>query len=486
MLFFCPPGPPYGPVTARFFAFSLEITAIISYNGTTPKEVKPMKIFNSYSSTLETFVPRHEKHVSMYVCGPTVYNYIHIGNARPVVFFDVVRRFFEAKGYLVKFVSNFTDVDDKIIAKAKQEGLSEKDVSDRYIGAFLQDLSRLGCKTDYLKPRVTECMPSIIAFINDLVEKGFAYVVEGDVFFRVGKIAEYGTLSNRKLDELLAGARIDVNEKKESPLDFVLWKHTEDGVNWNSPFSVGRPGWHTECVTMIDDIFGEEIDIHGGGMDLLFPHHENEIAQSLACHGHRLARYWMHNGWMNINGEKMSKSLGNVVFVKDLTIDPKAFRMFLLATHYRGPINYSPDSMEVYNKDWQRLVKSVTSLFQALDLKNALNPAIEIDNPEILATLRDFDEAMETDFNTANALTALNQLWKIVNNLARSKTEFPAMNQALKAINYMLNILGLEIEQTPLTPEELDLVARWEAARQAKDFASADRLRQELVRRNLA
>jgi cysteinyl-tRNA synthetase len=444
-----------------------------------------MKIFNSYTNALETFVPHHANKVSIYICGPTVYNYIHIGNARPVVFFDVVRRFFEAKGYEVKFASNFTDVDDKIINKAKEEGTTELEVADRYIAAFLADLERLGCLTDYLKPRVTGYMPQIIRYIQEMVDAGFAYVVDGDVFFRVGKIPEYGRLSNQRLEDLLSGARIDVNDKKESPLDFVLWKRTTEGIHWDSPFSVGRPGWHTECVTMIDDLFGEEIDIHGGGADLKFPHHENEIAQSLACKNHHLARYWMHNGWMNINGEKMSKSLGNAIPVKNLPGEGKAFRMFLLSTHYRAPINFSLESLENCQKDWSRLDKSVSALFRVLDFQNALDPDIAIDDAEILASLRAFDEAMENDFNTANAISALNQLWKILNGLSRQKTNLKAMNQALKAMNHMLDILGLSVVQTPLSASDKNLIQRWEAARKAKDFHLADVLRAELVNKGL-
>jgi len=307
----------------------------------------------------------------------------------------------------------------------------------------------------------------------------------GDVFFRVNKIDEYGRLSNRKLDELISGSRVDINEKKESPLDFVLWKRTVEGIHWESPFSVGRPGWHTECVTMIDDLFGEEIDIHGGGTDLIFPHHENEIAQSLACNHHRLATYWMHNGRLNLEGEKMSKSLGNVIFVKDLNVDALAYRMFLLATHYRSPINFSMESLEVYLKDWQRLVKSVQALYRVLDLHNAVDANAIITDQEIAGTLQAFDVAMENDFNTPNALTALNQLWKIANTLTRQKTDFIRMNQALKAMDYMLEILGLGIEKSPLLPEERDLIARWEAARKAKDFKLADTLRAQLVQQDL-
>ncbi|MDD3842455.1 MAG: cysteine--tRNA ligase [Candidatus Izemoplasmatales bacterium] len=444
-----------------------------------------MKIFNSYTNSLETFVPYHEGQVSMYVCGPTVYNYIHIGNARPVVFFDVVRRYFEAIGFTVKFVSNFTDVDDKIIQKAISEGVSELDVSNRFIAAFLADVEKLGSKTDYIKPRVTEYMPQIIAYIQEMVNKGFAYIVDGDVFFSVDKIPEYGKLSNRKLDDLLSGSRIEVNDKKKNPLDFVLWKRTVEGVHWNSPFSVGRPGWHTECVTMIDDIFSEEIDIHGGGIDIMFPHHENEIAQSLACKGHRCANIWMHNGRLNLEGEKMSKSEGNVVWVKDLSVDPMAFRMFLLSTHYRAPIAYSQDSLDSYVNEWQRLKKSVIGIFVTLDYNSVYHINCEITDPDITAIISAFTESMENDFNTANALTAVNQALKIINNLMRQKTDYERMNQILKAMNYMLMILGLSIDQVPLTANDKDLLARWEAARKAKDFQLADVLRNELAHKNL-
>ncbi|MDD3126385.1 MAG: cysteine--tRNA ligase [Candidatus Izemoplasmatales bacterium] len=444
-----------------------------------------MKIFNSYTNSLETFVPHHEGQISMYVCGPTVYNYIHIGNARPVVFFDVVRRFFEAKGYNVNFVSNFTDVDDKIIQKAKNEGVSELDVSNRFIKAFLNDVENLGSKTDYIKPRVTEYMPQIIAYIKEMVDKGFAYIVDGDVFFSVDKIAEYGHLSNRKLEDLLAGSRIEVNDKKHNPLDFVLWKKTTEGVHWDSPFSIGRPGWHTECVTMIDDIFGEEIDIHGGGIDIIFPHHENEIAQSLACKGHRCANIWMHNGRLNLEGEKMSKSEGNVVWVKDISVDPLAFRMFLLSTHYRSPIAYSQESLGNYVNEWQRIKKTVSGLFIALDYNSVYQAKIEIGDLDIVASIQAFDEAMETDFNTPNALTALNQTIKIINNIMRQKPNYQRMNQGLKAVNYMLDILGLSVAQLPLSEEDKNLIHRWEAARKAKDFFLADAIRSELAKKNL-
>ncbi len=444
-----------------------------------------MKIFNSYTNALETFVPRHPGVVSMYVCGPTVYNYIHIGNARPVVFFDTVRRYFAAKGNRVRFVSNFTDVDDKIIAKAKEQGKDEASVSQFFIDAFLRDVAALGSSVDYVQPRVTRYMDKIIDYIADLVKEDYAYVVDGDVYFRVSKFAEYGRLSNRKLDDLIAGARVEVNEKKESPLDFTLWKKTAEGIRWDSPFSVGRPGWHTECVAMIDDIFGEEIDIHGGGMDLMFPHHENEIAQACAHDHHRVARYWMHNGRLDIGGEKMSKSLGNDIKVKDLAGDLRGYRMYLLATHYRAPLSFSLENLESYQKEWAKDEKSVQTLFRTLDRNRTLQPHAVLSDPEIASTLTQFDEAMENDFNTPNALTAWSALLKIINNLLRRPSEPSVMNQALEAARYMLGVLGLEPVLKPLDGEERALFTAWDDARKAKDFAAADRFRAELVRRDL-
>jgi len=446
-----------------------------------------MKIFNSYTNRLETFVPHHEDIVSMYVCGPTVYNYIHIGNARPVVVFDTVRRYFESKGKQVRFVSNFTDVDDKIIQKAQEQHSDEAAVSGFYIQSFLADVVALGAKTDYIQPRVSQYIPQIITYIADLVKAGFAYAIDGDVYFRVARISDYGRLSNRRLDDLIAGARVEVNLKKESPLDFTLWKATATGIRWESPFSCGRPGWHTECVAMIDDIFGEEIDIHGGGADLLFPHHENEIAQAEARDHHHVARYWMHNGRLNLEGEseKMSKSAGSVIFVKDLPGDKLAFRMFLLATHYRAPLNFSMENLEAYQKEWARDVKTVVSLHRALDLACAFDPALPVTDPDITATIAEFDAAMANDFNTPNALTALNALLKIINQITRRTPDYGLWNQALTAVLMMLDILGLSIGLRNLTEADRDLIARWEQARKAKDFAAADRLRAELAAKDL-
>lgn len=435
-----------------------------------------MKIYNTYASQLEEFIPIHENQVSMYVCGPTVYNYIHIGNARPVIFFDTVRRYFEAKGYLVKFASNFTDVDDKIITKAIEEGKTELEVSGFFINAFLEDVERLGSKTDYLQPKVTEYMNYIIQYISDLVDKGFAYEVDGDVYFRVSKISEYGHLSNRKLDDLISGSRVEVNLKKESPLDFTLWKKTTEGIAWTSDFSTGRPGWHTECCTMIDHLFQEKIDIHGGGSDLVFPHHENEIAQSIAMHNHSLANIWMHNGRLNLEGEKMSKSLGNMIWVKDLPGNPLTFRLFLLATHYRSPLNFSLENLEAYEKEYVKMMNTIFSLNRKLDLADELG-CDGLDDQTVIGFKNRFDEAMDLDFNTPNAITEVQALMKAINVSLRSKTPISVLKQMATLAEYMLEILGLKVPYLPLSKGDKEIYHLWEKARQEKDFNLADHYR---------
>ena len=444
-----------------------------------------MKLYNSYTSQLETFVPHRPGVISMYVCGPTVYSYIHIGNARPVVFFDVVRRYFEYLGYDVKYASNFTDVDDKIIDKAKTINQSEIDVANFYIDAFLKDVQSLGSKTDYLQPRVTQYMNEIVDYIASLIDAGYAYEVEGDVYFRVEKIAQYGRLSGRKVEDLIAGSRVDINPLKESPLDFTLWKKTTEGIAWNSPFSTGRPGWHTECVAMIDHLFGEEIDIHGGGADLLFPHHENEIAQSIAKHDHSVSRYWMHNGRLNLEGEKMSKSLGNTVLVKDLGSDLRPFRMFLLSSHYRAPINYSQEALNQYAKEWQRIEKVVQGLHRHLDLLDAFSLDQTIVDESLLAIQKEFNEAMDQDFNTPNALTAINMLVKYTNQMLRESRSEYLLNQTLSLFEILLNVLGLTPHLQRLTKEERELFFQWNEARRTKDYAKADEVRTLLVEKGL-
>ncbi len=443
-----------------------------------------MKIYNSYTDSLEEFTTTHPGIVNMYVCGPTVYNYIHIGNARPVVFFDTVRRYFESKGYTVKFVSNFTDVDDKIIKKSIEENIPELELSKHYIEAFLNDLESLNCKTDYIKPKVTEYMNHIIDYISNLIDKGYAYEIDGDVYFRVSKVKDYGVLGNRDVEDLISGSRVEVNELKENPLDFTLWKKTDEGLNFQSPFSQGRPGWHTECVAMIDDIFGEEIDIHGGGTDLKFPHHENEIAQGKATHNHRVARYWMHNGRLDFKDTKMSKSLGNVIFVKDLE-NKMPLRFFLLSTHYRSPLNYSDESFDMYVKEWEKLENTYKTLFYKLDLANVFKSDTLVTNEELQAEINRFDEAMDNDFNTANAITSLQSILKITNVSLRRNEKPEFLNELLKTLDIMIDILGFKINIHHVTEDERDLYHMWQTARKNKDFAKADEYRIALTEKGI-
>jgi len=432
-----------------------------------------MKIFNTYTNQLEEFVPIHKGKVSMYICGPTVYNYIHIGNARPVIFFDTVRRYFEHLDYEVTYVSNFTDVDDKIITKAIELEQLETEVSEKFIAAFLADVERVNSHTDYIKPKVTEYMDKIINYIVLLVEKGYAYEVDGDVYFRVQNVKDYGILSNRKVDDLISGSRIEINNKKEDPLDFTLWKKTDVGIQFDSPFGKGRPGWHTECVAMIDDIFKEKIDIHGGGSGLMFPHHENEIAQSKVLNNHSIATYWMHNGLLNIQGSKMSKSEGEVVLVKDLTIDSSAFRLFTLSTHYRSPINFNDELLEVYTNEWDKILRTYKALYLKLDVNDGLYGNAKID-PDLLMIYKEFIQSMNNDFNTANAITSLQDLNKKTNQLLRTNTEDEVLLSALKLFNDFFDILGLKANTSPLSTEDKEVYKNWLKARKEKNFEEAD------------
>lgn len=443
-----------------------------------------MKIFNSYSNQLEEFTPIHKGIVNMYVCGPTVYNFIHIGNARPVIFFDTVRKFFEHIGYQVKFVSNFTDVDDKIITKALELEQTEKEIAERFITAFLEDVHRLHSISDYTAPRVTDYMDHIIDYISELISTGYAYEIDGDVYFRVSKIKDYGHLSNRKTEDLLVGARIESNDKKENPLDFTLWKKTDVGITFDAPFGQGRPGWHTECVAMIDDIFGEKIDIHGGGSGLMFPHHENEIAQSIALHGHGIANYWMHNGLLNIDGEKMSKSEGRVLLVKDLTVDMNAFRLFTLSTHYRSPINFTDEVLNSYEKEWEKIERIYKAIYLKLDLNEHLHVQAKV-HPELLKIYKDFLDAMKQDFNTPNAITALQDLTKVANQMYRSKTEYEVLQSVIKVFDDMFAVLGLKVDVSPLSKENKDLYLNWQKARKDKDFSKADVYRDQLIEKGI-
>ena len=374
-----------------------------------------MKIYNTKTLQKEEFVPIKANEVMMYVCGPTVYNDVHIGNIRPVVVFDTLRRTFEALGYKVRYVSNYTDVDDKIINRSRELNISEKELTDSVIEAYNKVRDKLNAAKLYKTPRVTETMDEIIAFIDELVDKGYAYEKDGDVYFRTSSIKDYGSLSNQNLDDLKVGARIEENDGKESPLDFALWKKTDTGIKWQTRYSLGRPGWHTECVVMINKELGSLIDIHGGGKDLKFPHHENERAQSMAINNSPLANYWMHSGMIDINGVKMSKSLGNFITAKDIMekVDPMVLRWFLLSAHYRDDINVSD---EIIQSNQVELNKVLTCLKQAL-VKLSLN---DIKNDEYdKESYEKFMGAMEDDLNTPNAYAVIFEIVKIINKKLR-------------------------------------------------------------------
>ena len=434
-----------------------------------------IKLYNSLSNQLEVFHPIKENELSMYVCGPTVYNDIHIGNARPVVFFDTVARFFKALGYKVTYVSNYTDIDDKIIKKAKEEGLSEKEVAEKYIEHYNAICNALNATMVDVHPRVTQWINGIIGFIDELVQKGCAYQVGDNVYFRVRSDDKYGVLSNQRLDDLEVGSRIEAVDDKEDPRDFVLWKLTKDeGIKWDSPFGVGRPGWHTECCVMIDQIFGGGIDIHGGGNDLKFPHHENEIAQTYALKGHYIANYWIHNGRVDVNNTKMSKSLGNFILAKDLIAkyNPNAIRLMLLSSNYRQNFNYTAELMDASAADFDRIARSYLSLYRSIELANAFKEA------KPLEVYNAFLAEMAQDFNTPNAITILYQVLKDVNIALRQREkDYALLNQYLATLDAMLFVLGLKVDVNPLTIEQKELVNKWNEARSNKDFTEADRLR---------
>lgn len=445
-----------------------------------------MLIYNTYTRQKEEFKPIEENKVKMYICGPTVYNYVHIGNARPVLFFDLVHRYFNYLGYEVDYVSNVTDVDDKIINRAIEEEVTEAEIAKKYLEYFLECNQLLNALPFNKMPKVTENMEEMIDFIHALVERGYAYAVEGDVYFRIDKVREYGQLSGKRIEELEVGARIAEDSKKENPLDFVLWKKTDKGITWDSPWGAGRPGWHTECVVMIQKEFKGKIDIHGGGTDLQFPHHENEIAQSLCMHGHSIANYWMHVGRLGLNNEKMSKSLGNVINVKDLIekIDANAFRLFMLSVHYRQPINYTEENIQLAMKEWQKIKTTFNQLHLKLDVAEALDVKEEkVD--AIAALMQQFTDALEDDFNTSNAITSLYGVVKEVNKMMRAKVSEGTYKYALMTLQNMTYIFGFDLKKKRLTSEERDLFKSWEAARKAKDFTQADALRERLQALNV-
>ena len=443
-----------------------------------------MKIYNSMSMKVETFRPLQEGKVSMYVCGPTVYNYPHIGNARPIVVFDTLKRTLQALGYEVKMVSNYTDVDDKIINVAKELGVSEKEVTDKFIKAYNDDRLSLHAMMPDEAPRVTETMDAIIAFIDLLVQKGYAYQVGGDVYFRVGEVKEYGALSHQKTEDLVVGARIDENERKENPLDFTLWKQTDEGIQWDSPWSKGRPGWHTECVVMIHDVFEQPlIDIHGGGMDLKFPHHENEIAQARASYGSTLANYRIHNGMIDINGVKMSKSLGNVRWAKDLIAEHggNVIRWMMLSAHYRAPLNMSDESLETSHKEYERAANSMKQGYVKLALAHAPR-AQEADE----GLYRAFLDAMEDDLNTPNAFAAVFEACKQLNTAVRQREpDLERIAVLVRTMEMMMEVLGIDIPCLNVSDEDCALYGRWREAVKAKNFEQADVYRAQLMEKGI-
>lgn len=442
-----------------------------------------IRIYNSKSLKIEDFKPIKPNEVSMYVCGPTVYNHAHIGNARPIIVFDTLRRLFEKEGYKVKYVSNYTDVDDKIIKKANEENVSEEVIAKRYIEAYEQVRKSLNTIPLDATPRVTETMDDIIHFIDELVKSNHAYVVDGDVYFRVSSVDSYGEISNQKIEDLQAGARIEENDKKENPFDFALWKKTDMGIKWDSPWSKGRPGWHTECVVMINKEFHGMIDIHGGGMDLKFPHHENEAAQNEALYHNSIANYWMHNAMININGAKMSKSLGNVSWAKDVIakLDAPLVRWLMNSVHYRKELNFSDETIETARKELDKVFNALRQFDIKYQLANiTLNDAYDE------ALLRKFLDEMDDDLNTPNAYTQIYECVKQLNNGLRKKdSDLKEIMKIYNSILQMLDVLGVEYKPTILDDEALKLFNSWNEAKAQKDFDKADVYRKQLMDKGL-
>ena len=455
-----------------------------------------MKIFNTLTRRKEEFVPLEEGKVKMYVCGPTVYNLIHIGNARPMIIFDTVRRYMEYKGYEVNYVSNFTDVDDKIIKKAIEEGVSAEEISTRYIKECKKDMADMNVKPATTAPQATQEIQGMIDMIQTLIDKGYAYpAADGTVYFRVKKFKEYGKLSHKNLDDLQSGFRslkVSGEDQKEDPLDFVLWKPKKEGEpSWPSPWCDGRPGWHIECSVMSKKYLGEEIDIHAGGEDLIFPHHENEIAQSECCNGKIFARYWMHNGFLNIDNRKMSKSLGNFRTVRQIgeQYDLQVLRFFMLNAHYRSPLNFSADLMEAAKNSLERILEAAGKLSDRKD-----NAAVENITEEELALLKEaegfvtkFEAAMDDDFNTADALAAIFELVKFANTNVNENSSKEFAAGLYEELFKLSDVLGLKIEKKEEILDKAieDLIQERQAARKAKDFKRADEIRDELLKKGI-
>ena len=446
-----------------------------------------MRLFNTLTNKKEEFKPIEEGKVSIYICGPTVYNHAHIGNTRPMIVFDVLRRTFEYLGNDVTFVSNYTDVDDKIIKAAKAEGITEKELTDKYIKAYEDVRAGLNIEDPTYKPRVTETMTEIIDFIQALIDKVYAYEVDGDVYFRVTKVKEYGMLSGIKVEDLIAGASdrtlSEDDKKKESTTDFALWKKTDEGIQFDTPWSKGRPGWHTECVVMINKLFKDgKIDIHGGGQDLKFPHHENEIAQSMAYNGHPIANYWMHNQMINIDGEKMSKSLGNVLWAKDLIVEfgCNVFKWLMLSTHYRNPLNLTDDVIAGVRKEVSKVENATKNASLYLQVNHV--PAHDYKKETVDAMVN----ALEDDLNTSLALTQILDQVKVLNQVMRVREkDNDVIATEYATLVKMGDVLGFLFEGTKLSEEDIALYEEWNAYKKEKNFDEADRVRKELTERGI-
>ena len=454
-----------------------------------------IRIYNTLSKKKEEFIPLEEGKVRMYVCGPTVYNFIHIGNARPMIVFDTVRRYLEHKGYEVNFVSNFTDVDDKIIKKANEEGVSAEEISQRYIAECKKDMEGMNIMPATTHPLATQEIGGMIDMISELIDKGDAYAVNGTVYFRTRQFKDYGKLSHKNLDDLQAGNRsllVSGEDEKEDPLDFVLWKPKKEGEPyWKSPWGDGRPGWHIECSVMSKKYLGEQIDIHGGGEDLIFPHHENEIAQSESCSGKEFARYWMHNAFLNIDNRKMSKSLGNFFTVREISekYDLQVLRFFMLNAHYRSPLNFSAELMESSKNALERIQTAVDNLKFLAEHASAqeMTPEEAAKAEEAAKYEKAFDDSMDDDFNTADAIAAIFDLVKFANTTADEKSSKAYAEALREKIQELCDIMGLITEKKEeLLDEDIEkLIEERQAARKAKNFARADEIRAELLEKGI-
>lgn len=454
-----------------------------------------MKLYNTMSKSKEEFVPLEEGKVKMYVCGPTVYNFIHIGNARPMIVFDTVRRYFEYKGYDVNFVSNFTDVDDKIIKKANEEGVTADEISKRYIEECKKDMEDMNVKPATKHPLATDEIGGMIELIQNLIDKGYAYAKNGTVYFRTRRFEDYGKLSHKNLDDLRSGNRsllVSGEDEKEDPLDFVLWKPKKEGEPaWKSPWGDGRPGWHIECSEMSKKYLGEQIDIHAGGEDLIFPHHENEIAQSEAANGKEFAKYWLHNGFLNIDNRKMSKSLGNFFTVREIgeKYDLQVLRFFMLSAHYRSPLNFSAELMEAAKNGLDRIKTAADNL--RFLLNNAKVEELTETEQEKLRKAQDFvgsfEKAMEDDFNTADAISAIFELVKYANTTADGESSGAYLNELLNLIVKLTDVLGIIVKKKEkLLDADIEaLIQERQEARKERNFARADEIRDELLAKGI-